>query len=360
MLFIFIIFLVLTFLLINLLFYISIKKTFSKKNNHISELKFSVVVAAKNEEENIINLIAALDNLDYDKNLYEVIIVDDNSFDKTYEKAFKQIKDKENFLIISAKKKTFPGKKGALTIGIEKAQNDIIMITDADCIPQKDWLKVYSGLFSKGYDFIFGAAPFFKDKSFINKLSCFENIRSSILTFSTAIFGIPYSAAARNFGFKKSSFEKIKGYSNTLETLSGDDDLLLREAVKNKMRIGLATDIYSFVYSKTKDNIKDYLKQKARHTETSLHYLLSHKFLLGLWHLMNLLFLCSPLLIFIDSSFILLFIIKLLTDIVVVSNLQKYFGYDFNPLKISYLQIMYELFLVLHFFIALIRKNDWK
>ena len=49
---------------------------------------------------------------------------------------------------------------------------------------------------------------------------------------------MPYCASARSFGFKKSSFEKIKGYSNTVETLSGDDDLLLREAVKNNLKVG--------------------------------------------------------------------------------------------------------------------------
>ncbi len=348
------------FLLINLLFYISIKKTFSKKINQIPEIKISVVVAAKNEEANISNLINTLTNQNYDKTLFEVIIVDDNSTDSTYVRTRQLISDKTNFSLIKEDSKPFPGKKGALTIGIKKAQNDFIMITDADCIPQKDWLKIYSGIFSKGYDFVFGVAPFYKENSFINNLSCFENIRSSILSFSATILGLPYSAAARNFGFKKSSFEKIKGYSNTLETVSGDDDLLIREAVKNKMRIGLSTEKESFVYSKTKNNFKGYLKQKARHTQTSLHYLPIHKLFLSLWHLLNLFFLFSPILIFIDSIFLSLFLVKIIIDIIIVYSIQKLFSYDFNPLKIFYLQIIYEIFLILNFFHALIGETDWK
>ena len=187
-----------------------------------------------------------------------------------------------------------------------------------------------------------------------------ENIRSSILTFTAAIIGIPYSAAARNFGFKKSSFEKIKGYSNTTETLSGDDDLLLREAVKNKMKIGFITKKESFVYSRTKSTLKEYLNQKARHTQTSLHYLTQHKLFLGFWHLLNLFFLFSPILIFVDSIFLSLFLIKIITDIVIVFNLQKYFGYNFNPVKIFYLQIMYEIFLIINFVNSLFGKSDWK
>ncbi|HSP88366.1 MAG TPA: glycosyltransferase, partial [Ignavibacteriaceae bacterium] len=235
----FLLLLIVLFLSINLLFYFSIKKSFSKRSNYNNpEIKISVVVAAKNEEENISNLINALSDQAYDKKLFEVIIVDDNSVDKTYELVKENIKDKINFSIIKAGSKPFPGKKGALTIGIEKTQNDFIMITDADCIPEVNWLRIYSKIFSNGFDFIFGVAPFQLENSFINNLSGFENIRSSILTSSSAILGFPYSAAARNFGFKKSSFNKIKGFANTQETLSGDDDLLLREAVKNKMKIG--------------------------------------------------------------------------------------------------------------------------
>jgi cellulose synthase/poly-beta-1,6-N-acetylglucosamine synthase-like glycosyltransferase len=242
------------------------------------------------------------------------------------------------------------------------------MITDADCIPQKDWINTYSGIFTEGNDFTFGVAPYIHKSTkalpfregLVGLLSCFENIRSSILTFTAAFIGVPYSAAARNFGFKKSSFEKIKGYLNTLETLGGDDDLLLREAVKNNMRIGLATEKESFVYTAAKDSLKSYLNQKARHTKTSLHYLPFHKILLGSWHLLNLFFLFSPLLIFIDFIFLSLFLIKIVIDTIVVLNLQKYFTYRFNVLKIFYLQVMYEVFIAINFINALSGKNEWK
>lgn len=349
-----------SFLFINFLFFRSIRKAFFKKINPASDINISVVISAKNEKQNISNLIKSLDNQIYDKSLFEVIIIDDNSSDDTFKLTNELIKEKENFSIIRAQQKPFPGKKGALTIGIEKAKNDFIMITDADCVPEKSWLKTYSGIFSKGNDFVFGAAPFIKENSFVNSLSCFENIRIHILTFTMAIIGIPYSAAARNFGFKKSSFEKIKGYSNTLETLSGDDDLLLREAVKNKMKIGLATAKDSFVYSKTKNSLKDYLKQKARHTQTSLYYLPLHKLFLGFWHLLNLFFLFSPLLIFVDLIFLSLFLFKIIADMIIVYNLQRFLGYQFKLIHILSLQFAYEVFIIINFINALVGKSDWK
>ena len=242
----------------------------------------------------------------YNKDNYEVIIVDDSSTDNTFNLVNELTSSNKNFTIIKAETKNLSGKKGALQKGIEKVKYNFILITDADCIPQPEWIKISSAKFSEGYDFIFGVAPFYTENSFINNLSCFENIRSSILTFTAAIIGFPYSAAARNFGFKKSSFEKIKGYSNTTETLSGDDDLLLREAVKNKMKIGFITRKESFVYSRTKSTLREYLNQKARHTQTSLHYLTQHKLFLGFWHLLNLFFLILSHFIFyrFDLSFI--------------------------------------------------------
>jgi cellulose synthase/poly-beta-1,6-N-acetylglucosamine synthase-like glycosyltransferase len=351
--------LILLFLLINLLFFISIKKVSSEQTNQSSQQKISVVIAAKNEEKNIPALIEALNRQDYEKNLFEVIIVDDFSADNTFTLAVELTANLKNFKVIKAERKNLPGKKGALTEGIEKTNFDFILITDADCAPMSGWLKASCGKFSEEYDFFFGVAPFQVGNSFVNNISCFENIRNNMLTFTAALAGFPYSAAARNFGFKKSSFEKIKGYSNTIETLSGDDDLLIREAVKNKMKIGILTDKDSFVFSKTKNTLSEYLKQKARHTQTSLHYLSIHKIMLALWHLTNLVFLFSPLLIFFNSIFFFLFIIKMITDIIVVYNLQKYFGYNFNPVKIFYLQTMYELLLIFNFINAVLGKSDW-
>src|SRR3990170_282795 len=125
--------LIFLFLLINLLFYISIKRAFSKQTNQNPGQKISVVVAAKNEEKNIPVLIEALKNQNYDKNNYEVIMVDDSSTDKTFNLTNELASSSKNFTATKAETKNLPGKKGALAIGIEKANYDFILITDADC-----------------------------------------------------------------------------------------------------------------------------------------------------------------------------------------------------------------------------------
>jgi hypothetical protein len=265
-----------------------------------------------------------------------------------------------NFRVISTKSSGVKGKREALSLGIQNAKYPIIMITDADCRPENKWLKSFSRKFSQGYDMLFGIAPFYQNKNLVNRISCFENLKSSFLSFSMASLGLPYSAAARSFGFTKKVFDSIGGYTNTKDTKSGDDDLLLREAIKNNIKIGVVANANTFVYSETKNNFSEYLQQKARHTQTSFHYLKIHKLILGFWHLLNLTFLFSPFMIFVNPIYGILFPSKLLIDLIVTKSTQKRFGYKFSIINIIYLQIFYEVFLVIHFLNARFTEIKWK
>jgi len=331
------------------------KKPYTEKQNPIS-----IIIAAKNEELNITNLINSLKLLRYDKENYEVIIIDDGSTDNTYSTARNAIDGYPNFQIHKVHDKIFPAKKGALAFGINLASNPYILITDADCRPQKEWLNYFSNKFSEGYDFVFGITPFYQTKLSVNKSACFENLRNSLLTFSAAQLGMPYCASARSFGFKKSSFEKIKGYSNTVETLSGDDDLLLREAVKNNLKTAVIFDPGAFVYSASKQTWKEYFRQRSRHTKASIYYLKRHKIFLGLWHTLNLAILFCPILCMINISYLFPFIFKIIIDLCTIIFTQKKFGYRFRFWEIIYLPVFYELILILNFVNAVFRKDAWE
>jgi cellulose synthase/poly-beta-1,6-N-acetylglucosamine synthase-like glycosyltransferase len=324
------------------------------------QVNISVIIAIKNEAQNIDGLLSSLKNLDYPADFYEVIIVDDNSSDGTSEKLKLRINKFNNLSLEELKRTGLTGKRNALEYGISIAKYSNIVITDADCRPEPGWLKSHSKSFDEGFNFQFGIAPFEQNSTFINKITCFENLRSSILTFSFAGLGLPYSAAARNLGFTKKAFLEIDGYLRTQDTLSGDDDLLLREAIKQKLKIVTITENGSFVYSRAKETFKDYLNQRARHTQTSFYYLLKQKLALGLWHLLNLFFLFSVVLIAINPLWGILALFKLITDTIVVKFYEKNFGYRFNLLEIIPLQIMYELLLILHFVNARFMKIKWK
>jgi cellulose synthase/poly-beta-1,6-N-acetylglucosamine synthase-like glycosyltransferase len=353
--------LLIIFLITIYIFNKGIEKAFSFSSSESSNLKVSVIIAAKNEERNIEKLISAIDEQDYPKDHYEVIIVDDNSKDSTYARTKSMISDNQRFKILQNDDSGLPPKKGALEIGIRNAQHEFILITDADCTPLPGWIGAFVNKFRDGYDFIFGIAPYHQSKySDVNSFACFENLRTSLLTFSAAALGFPFSASARSFGFKKESFNKIGGYKSTLHSMGGDDDLLLQEAVKNNMSVGVVTDRKGFVYSDAPFTFKEYSQQKKRHTKTSHHYLFKNKILISYWHIINLLFLFSLLLIPFSVYFSALFITKMICDFMIIKKRQSELAYNFNDYEILLLQFLYELMIIYNFINSFTKLKRWK
>lgn len=344
-----------------ILFKKGLNKVFIPDSSTNANLKVSIIVAAKNEERNIENLVKSLEEQDYPKELYEVIIVDDNSKDATLAKTKSLISDKSNFKVITNHNPDLPPKKGALSLAVEASENEFILITDADCTPLPGWITAFVSKFKDGHDFVFGIAPFNEQKnSDINSFACFDNLRSTLLTFSAAGLGIPFSASARSFAFKKESFNKIGGYKNTLKTIGGDDDLLLQEAIKNEMSIGTVTERKAFVYSNAPFSFKDFIRQKKRHLKTSHHYLLKNKLITGYWHTINLVCFFSILLIPFSIYFISLFAVKMVSDFYIIKKRQSDLAYSFNDYEIPLFQFLYELLVVFHFINSFTKTAKWR
>lgn len=347
-------------LITGLIFYIVLNNLKDEKCTVKKLRKISVIIAAKNEEHNLGKLFTSLSRLNYPDEYYEVILVDDNSTDGTYDTAKKIFRDKANFIVIRTEENDkLSHKRAALTTGIQKAKYNSIVITDADCTVTPNWLNCYADKLTE-FDLVFGTAPLIHNGSIAGRISAFENLKSHILVFVLTRIGLPYSAASRNIGFRKASFNKLNGFERTSETLSGDDDLLIREAIKNRLKIGMITSKEAFVFSNAKKSLNEYFRQKARHTSSSHHYLISRKILLAVWHFLNLAVLFSFPLSIINSIFVLPIIVKLIVDYLITNNFQYKFGYDFSPIEIVLLHIIYELTLPVHFVNSFRFKDRWE
>ena len=92
--------------------------------------KVSIIVPAYNEEESIADCIESLKGIDYPKSLYEIIVVNDGSIDKTADIVRKRI-SKSFILVDNGKNK---GKAESLNQGISMAKGAYIACMDADTI----------------------------------------------------------------------------------------------------------------------------------------------------------------------------------------------------------------------------------
>jgi len=243
----------------------------------------SVVVAAKNEKKNLQELIPKVLEQDYPN--FELIIVDDHSWDGTYEYLYEQMPHHSNLHIVSLTEfvHSKPGKKLALTLGIKKAQNDIIVLTDADCIPTSTgWLKDIATQYNEeGTELVFGYSPYMTSVSPLNAIIRYEAFYTMWQYMSFALAGMPYMGVGRNMSYKKSTFLENKGFAKNLHVPFGDDDLLVQEIATSK-NVQVVLKPTSHVLSYPSKGIGQWLKQKRRHLSAGKHYHGKFKFLLAL------------------------------------------------------------------------------
>lgn len=342
---------------INLLLFAGLNKLFRQPvhiTNHFQD--FSVIISARNEAYGLPDTIKKL--LEQNERVPDLVIIDDYSSDGTFETAISLGRSDTTIRVLKNEKSQ--GKKYALTEAIMNSGKEIVLLTDADCLPEKNWTKCFLEKFEQGYDVVFGIAPIRIQKSLVSMVSAFENLRGSILTFGALSYNIPYSAAARSIGFRRESFERISGYNNTMDVPYGDDDLLIRKALKKGLRIGAVTETGSQVYTDSKVNFSEYFIQRKRHTKASFYYSGKIKLFLAMWHILNLLPLLLMLLTPLNAVYAVPLFAKLLFDLILLNQFQQKFGYKFGLFQLIYHQFLYEAFIIFHFINAQFGSIRWK
>ncbi len=235
--------------------------------------KASIVVCFHNEEGNVDRILPIL----MSQNAAEIILVDDDSTDSTLEKLNHYRSDKIKIVSLEG---TSPGKKEALSAGIKAAENETILLTDADCEPSTEYWSRH--MISIPDQFVLGYGPMNKKKGIIALFSRFETYMTALQYMSYALAGIPYMGVGRNMKVNKKPIlnqkEKIKGHN----LASGDDDLMIN-ALANRNNTAICLHPESFVYSNPKTDLRSFMNQKMRHISTSVYYKPIHKVLLTLF-----------------------------------------------------------------------------
>lgn len=269
-------YLFLAFPIISLLWYVT-SLVALKKIDHAdpksSRLGLSLVIPARNEDDNLVENIPIW--LKQNHPNFEIIIVDDRSVDGTFDtiEALKQMDSRVKRAAVAELKNSsiIYGKKYALTLGIKMAQNEHVVFTDADCVPNDEFfLQRYDYAFSQGKNFVIGTGAFEKGKGFLNGLIRIDNQRIALLYFVFAKLGLPYMAVGRSMGYTKELFYAQKGFASHMNIASGDDDLFLQNSLKFGAKVGLAPAASTL--SKTAPTFSYWKKQKTRHQSTGMLY----------------------------------------------------------------------------------------
>lgn len=246
----------------------------------------SVIVCAKNEAENIVSNLPGILLQDY-RTTHEVILVNDNSIDETkylieeFQKSFKHLQH----LNLKQEAKMIPGKKFPLSMGIRSAKHEVVLLTDADCIPASEhWLYKMQEGYDENVQIVLGYGAYKKKPGLLNKLIRFETFFTALQYFSFALAGKPYMGVGRNLSYKKQLFLNNKGFSAINHIPGGDDDLFI-SMVANKFNTAIVIDKEAHTVSEPKKTWAQWQKQKDRHYTTSKYYKKGIKAWLGVFSL---------------------------------------------------------------------------
>jgi glycosyltransferase involved in cell wall biosynthesis len=294
LIYIFITFLFIIATIIQLCFFFILRtrKQFSTHQPTNTQIPVSIIICAKNEAQNLQRFLPFVLEQDYPKDLFEVIVVNDQSTDNSQEilEAFAEKYAQLSILNIPAEAiKTLPGKKFALSKGIEAAKFKRLLLTDADCKPSSDkWLTLISNFQFPISKIVLGYGAYETKPGLLNKFIRWETVNTCMQYASYAAIGLPYMGVGRNLSYDKSllkELDKDRSFQEIYQqTPSGDDDLLICK-IAAKENTSVCLDKNAFTVSVPQSTWKAWWKQKTRHSSTGKYYPEKVKNLLGLYAL---------------------------------------------------------------------------
>lgn len=341
-----------------------------KSQKKETEEYFSIIIAAKNESDNIEELINCINSFNYSN--YEVVIIDDLSTDNTFNllEKFSKTNDKisiykvEDYLL-SEELNGFLGKKRALQLGIRKSKYEFLVFTDADCLPSSNWLKEINEHIFNQVDFIAGYSPLvFSNNCLINKLINFE--RSSIFALTAGSFGvkIPLTCTARNMVYRRTTFDKIGGFSRIKHILSGDDDLMLLLQRHHIRKYNFMYSPESIVPAKEKKDLKSQVNQETRRASKFKYYPNYLKVIL----LNTLIFYITTIIVFIyalmniiDFNYLItILMLKIIAEFILIKSFYNKMEIKFSHLLFFIAESFYIFYFIFFGIKGTLGKYKWK
>jgi glycosyltransferase involved in cell wall biosynthesis len=251
----------------------------------------SIIVCARDEAENLTNNLPGVLVQTY-KSTHEVVVVNDNSQDETryllegLHKQFRQL----HIVELKQEAKLIPGKKFPLSVGIKSAKYEILLLTDADCVPASEfWLQKMQDAYTDDTEIVLGYGAYKKEKGMLNAVIRFDTFHAALQYFSYALSGIPYMGVGRNLSYKKQVFFRHKGFASHNHVPGGDDDLFVNMAA-TAINTAIVVDKEAFTISRPPRTFGNWISQKYRHLTTGKYYKPKHRSLLGLYAFSHFLF----------------------------------------------------------------------
>ena len=344
-------------------------KITSDKSNP-SDITFSVIIAGRNEAGNLKNCIDSIFSNDYPKELYEIIYVDDHSEDESV-RMLSEIKS-ENFRFFELSKNIKADKKNsykkmAIDLGISNSRSEIILLTDADTITGKDWIRSHAEQYKadKNVKLCTGPVIYKCDASFIQFFQYYDLIATMGFTNAGIEHKKFYMANGANMSFSKEIYN-----SDTfgINLASGDDMFFVQQtAQKYPGSIRFIKSLMAAVFTFPESSFAAFINQRIRWGSKTKYYKDQNlKSILGFLFFVNF-FVISGFLYGIvtmnslSAIVVSIIIFKIFTEVILIKSLADKLKQKIDYLNLIISLLAYPFYLVFTGIISLFTsKYSWK
>ncbi|MDD5178011.1 MAG: glycosyltransferase [Candidatus Nanoarchaeia archaeon] len=254
----------------------------------------SIAIPAYNEEITIKDTIDSLLNLDYPKELIEIIVVNDGSKDNTKAIVEKTIEENKQFNIVLINQKN-SGKGAALNNALRHAKGKFFVVLDADSMVRSDALKKILPVFreDKKIAVVLPLMRVKNTKTFLQKLQWCEYITNNFSKKLITYLDCCHVAPGPFSVYRRDVIASVHGFSEN--NLTEDLEMALRLQEKNYRLVQVMNTV---VYTKVPVNLKAFLKQRNRWYKGALLNVIKYRRMLfnldygdfGIFHLPTVLF----------------------------------------------------------------------
>ncbi len=346
----------------NLKTYVPSNKTF--------QTKASIIIAARNEEQNIENLLNDLILQDYPTELFEIFIVNDNSTDKTAAivETFISLHPQNQTKLINIAKEN-PNKaykKKAISLAIDKSKGDLIITTDADCRIGKKWLSSFVSLYeSEKPRMIVGPVCFHNETSFFEKIQTLEFLSLIAITGGAIRIGRPIMCNGANLVYEKKTFLEVGGFGS--DAFSSGDDVFLLLKIRKKFgykSVRFLKNYSAIVFTEAKKSVRDFFHQRTRWASKNKGYDIKILMVSFSVYMTNLLLIFGLILsLFYFSLFktiILAFILKSLIELPILIGIGNFVKRSRMFLYSFPLIFLYPVYIIITGAMGIVSSYNWK
>jgi len=333
-----------------------------------AKTRFTVIVPFRNEAARLPTLLESISEINYPKDKFEILFVDDDSNDdsvKLIDKFLKTIRNGSK--VIKNNRITNAPKKDAITTAIALAKHDWIVTTDADCILPKYWLDTFDCFIqSHNVKFIIAPVTYVNSDSFLKRFQALDFLSLQGTTIGS--FGIkrPFLCNGANLAYQVSLFKSVRGFEGNSQIGSGDDVFLLQKAIKLELHnVGYLKSSHAIVSTFPEPNLKLLLSQRMRWAAKTSNYSDWYGKLTGVVVLfMNALVICLIMVtaagIVFPKVLLYTFLIKFCVDFLLLFKTTRFFGQENYLLSYFFSSMVYPFFSVYVAFASFFKSYKWK